>query len=212
MKKVYWILGLALVIVSACMVYLLINGVVLRSAPLIKPSVLQGDFKNVARDVILRLYPDLLNSHYVLLGLDPRTTESEVFLNQLKIEAEKVFQFKVNRLEAADAFTREQIAGCSKPCWLLLPRDQANELRENSFISEKIVSLGRPYISISWIDFHRGEVVSEACDQEKRLDLQCLGPIGLREVARKLKETSKRYYFLRKYNERDHFLFVEQKQ
>lgn len=209
MKKIGWLIGLALAIISACMIYLVITGVVLRSAPLIKPTLLKPDFSNAGHDVILRLYPDFANSHYVLLGLEPMNEERRAFLAALKSEGEKLLGKSVNIRENASAQSREDLASCEFPCWLILPEKNANELRPNPFITEKIVTLGRPYMSVSWIDFQRDEAVSEVCDHEKRLDLECLGPIGVREVARKLKQSSARYYFMRKYNDRDHFLFIE---
>lgn len=209
MKKIGWLLGLALVIITGCMIYLVVTGVVLRSAPIIKPSVLAPDLANAGHDVVLRLYPDFSSSHYVLLGLEPQSDETRALLSAMRAEGEKLLGKSVTILENAGARSREELAACAAPCWLLLPRDGANEMRPNSFIAEKIVTLGRPYMSVSWIGFHRGEPVSETCDREARLDLECLGPIGVREVARKLKDASARYYFMRKYNDRDHFLFVE---
>lgn len=211
MKKVLWLLGAALLIVTACMIYLVVQGVVLRSAPLIKPSALQPDFANAGHDVVLRLYPDFAAAHYVLLGLEPLDDERRAFLTALQREGEKLLGRAVNLRMDAATLSREELAACAAPCWLVLPADGANELRANPFISERLLTLGRAYMSVSWIDFRRGEPVSAACERERRLDLECLGPVGVREVARKLRDASARYYFMRKYNDRDHFLFVERR-
>lgn len=209
MKKIFILLGLALAIVSGCMIYLVLSGVVLRSAPLIKPTVVTADLGNVGQQVVLRMYPELLKAHYVLLGFSPLTAESEKVLSDLQVEAEKLLVTKVSRLDLGQETSAAQIAACPKPCWLLLPKAAAHELRTNTFIEEKIKPLGKDYLSLNFLEFEIGQPVTADCDKEKRLDYECLGPVAVREVARKFKQPDQRYFFLRKYSDRDYFLMLQ---
>ncbi|MNT70179.1 hypothetical protein D3C72_2085370 [compost metagenome] len=51
--------------------------------------------------------------------------------------------------------------------------------------------------------------MTQECDAQQRLHLDCLVPVSIREVQKKIKDPSKLHFFLRKYNERDYFLFVQ---
>lgn len=193
------------------MLYLVFAGVGLRSAPLIKPTPIAMDQRNVAADVMLRLYADLHAVHYVVWGVLPTSSENEQLFALMKEEHEKIFHVSPNVIRDATSVSPLDLAACEKPCWLLVGKENANELRSNSFIQSRVLPLGRPYLTISWIDFRGDEGVSPECNQEKRLSLQCLKPISVREVQRKLKDPGLRYFFLRKYEDRDHFLFLQQR-
>lgn len=209
MKKATALLAAALAVVTGCMIYLVVHGVVLRSAPLIKPTILDSDLQNAAHDVVLRLYPDFAAVDFVLLGMDPASDESGEFLRRLQIEGEKILRIPVRMLIVDAGTTAADLESCPKPCWVILPKVEAHELRPNPWIEGNLKPLGRTYMSISWVPFEREVKVTAACDHEQRLDLECLVTTGVREVSRKMKDPRARYYFMRKYNDHDHFLFVE---
>jgi len=209
MKKIFVVLGLSCLIISACMVYLIRSGVGLRLAPLIKPTVMKPDLSNVAADVVLRLYPEFQTADYVVWGLLPETPQSEQLFSLIAEEYQKTFPFSVNVIRDAEAATDQELQACAKPCWLMIARDKANELTEKSFLEKRLKPLGKPYFNMSWIDFTKADKVSELCNKEQRLTLDCVGPVAVRDVRKKLKEESAPYFFLRKYNDNDYFLFIE---
>ncbi len=209
MKKIVALLGLAFLIISACLIYLVKSGVGLRSAPIIRPSILLEDGQNMSLGVVARLAPDFQTADYLLLGFLPETADSQKFLEMLKSEYEMLYKKSVQILPNAIEAKPEDIQACIAPCWLLLPNTMANELSNNEWIQKLIRPLNRNYFSITWIPFSTGGEVTDACVQQKRLTLDCLKMLSVHEAKRKMKETEKRYFFMRKYLDRDYFLFVE---
>lgn len=181
----------------------------MRSAPIIRPSEISEDRYNIAHGIIYRLSPEFQDSHYVLWGFLPQSSESQRIFAHFRTEYERVFQHPVHLYENAETASLEDLLACEKPCWLLLPQEKAHELTKNNFITEKIQPLGRPFISVTWLPFSKLEEVPEYCVREKRLTLECLKVLGIHESQRKMKP-GHQYFFLKKYNERDFFLFFQE--
>lgn len=209
MKKITIILAISFLIIIICMISLVRSGVGLRTAPLIKPTVFQADEKKVAHDVVLRLFPEFQTAHYVLWGLLPETPESERLFSLIAEEFQKAFPEAVKVIRNVETITDEELAQCTRPCWLMIAKDKANELTPNEFIEKRLRPLGKPYFNMNVMHFDRHVEVSEVCDKEKRLTLDCMTPVSVREVSRKIKKPDERYFFLRKYNDNDYFLFLE---
>ncbi|MEK2689684.1 hypothetical protein [Bdellovibrio sp. GT3] len=209
MKKIFAILGLVFVIITVCMIYLVRKGVSLRSEPLIKPTVISADHRNIASHTVLRLFPDLQTTHYVLWGVLPEANDTQLLMTYFLEEYYKQFQTPAHVIQDGTKATAEEIAKCEKPCWIKLPHNLANTLTSNEFISGMIEPTQKPYITITVMPFNGDEEVSDFCNQEQRLTLECVTPVTVREIHRKMKDPTQLYFFLRKYNERDLFLFVQ---
>ena len=210
MKRLAFILAICFALISACIIYLLKSGISIRSAPLIRPSLMTGDLRHVARAVILRLSPELQNARYVLWGV-PSTSESQHLIELLRAEAEELHQKPVDLVATAEAMTTAELKRCKKPCWLLLPAESANELKLNSFIASKLPSeQGEKsnHINITLLPFTRGGEAPESCVAQKRLTLDCLKILAVHESQRKMR-SAELHFFLRRYLDRDYFLFTE---
>lgn len=225
-------LGLAFVIISAVMIYLVKVGVSLRPALYIKPSLMTDGVNTVARDVSLRLFPDLQGAGYLVWGIASTDGESQRILNLLKTEEEHARGKSISVLAASDQTSSEELAQCATPCWILREHDQAHELTANAFIREKLRPLsekiGTKYFTLTIVPFRFGVPVPEECWAEKRLDFKCIQLVSVQAAERKLpknrvppragpagaelkaNESSPRYFFMNKYNEGDYFLFIEQ--
>lgn len=199
----------AFVVITFCLIYLIRHGISLRSAPLIKPTVMDSTQQNVGELVALRLFPEFQSAHYVILGVLPTTAASVQLLEHLRVEFEKRFHSKVNWIQDGEKASPQDLSNCQAPCWVLVAKDKANELTSPNWVSEKIQPLHRPYFNLSWISFQREEQVKNVCEDEKRQTLTCLESVSVREVHKKFKEQNQRYFFMRKYNESDYFLFLE---
>lgn len=210
MKNVVIAIVLSLAVISACIVYLLRTGISLRTAPLIQPSIMTDDKSNVASSLVLRLFQEFQNGHYIVWGVLPANEESNRVIEQAARQYEKKFHSKVHFIRDAEKENQEYIRACTKPCWLLVSQEKANQLQTNSFIENNLLALSKPYLSITIIPFHKNQPVSEECNNQKRLSLNCLISVSIRGVQRKMKDTQKHYFFLQKYNEKDFFLFIEQ--
>lgn len=191
------------------MIYLVFSGISLRSAPLIQPSFISADYSNVGIGVTHRLFHELQDAHFILWGVLPENSETKLILERIATEYEKTFHQSVQFLDTTKGITPEQINSCAKPCWLLVPDTKAHQLEKNDFIEENIRLSSKNFITMTLLFFNREAFVSAECETQKRLNLNCLTSVSIREVRRKMKNLKERYFFLRKYNENDFFLFVE---
>lgn len=208
MKKMITVLFVGFTLITVCLIYLLRSGVSLRTAPLIKPSVIQGDLRVVARAVLLRMSREFQDAHYVNWGILPETEESMRLMRYFKEEHENIFKRPVHSIENAETASINELRECPKPCWLMLPETKANELGPNAFVEEKIRPLNEPYFNLTYIPFSPVGDVPESCTSQKRLTLECLKLVSIHEAQRKM-EKGRRYFFMRKYIDKDHFLFVQ---
>lgn len=209
MKTIVTILSIGLFLISLGIVYIYKSGVSIRTAPIIRPSIVSEDFHNVPQGLFVRLFPDLQQTHYILWGVSQNSNEVQVTLSMMKELYKREFKTPVSFIYDGLNSSREEVQNCLKPCWILFPENHVNELSPNTWIQTHLLPLNRNYFSLTWIPFERPTQVPEYCVKEKRLDLDCLKVVSIQEVSRKMKDSGKRYFFLRKYLDRDYFLFVE---
>ncbi|MFS4459233.1 hypothetical protein [Bdellovibrio sp. HCB2-146] len=211
MKKIGFLLGGAFVIITVCMLYLVRKGISLRTAPLIKPTEISTDRHNIAEHLVLRLFPELQSNDIILWGILPENAESQALVQMAASDYERMFKTPVHFISNAESATLQDFQNCKKPCWILLAKDKANELTPNEFIDKNIQPLNRPYITLTLVNFTGAEEVTDACENQHRLHLDCLVPLSVRDAKKKMKDPNKLYFFLRKYNDRDYFLFTQTK-
>jgi hypothetical protein len=171
--------------------------------------VISPDRQNIAAGIVFRLSPEFQNAHYVLWGFLPQSGESWKVFELIKAEYEKILQRNVNLLANAETASLEEIRSCEKPCWLLLPKEKANELTSNEFIDRKVRPLGQGYFNVTWVPFSKPEDVPQYCIEEKRLTLECLRVLAIQESQKKM-HPGNQYFFMKKYNEKDFFLFFQE--
>lgn len=212
MNKINFLIAAGLLVITVCMGYLIYRGISLRSAPLIQPSVADADLKNVAHSTVQRLHREFEDARYVLIGLLPETAESGSVLRMMADEYESVFGRTVRIVEDNAALTPEVLQACEKPCWILTGREQAHALGEKSQLRSWLEAQPEKTISLSFITYTGQEEVSAFCHGQKRLTFECLGPVSVREVRRRMKKPSERYFFMRQYLDDDFFLFIQEPQ
>lgn len=208
MKRIIVLISLALLLISACLVYLAKEGISLRAATLIKPSIMKPPGDELAQAVVLRMFPEFNDSHILLWGLHAQFPPEKMIFDKIKEEYERVFKLKVNLLDNAENSTEEERQNCAKPCWWIVTPDKANELSRNSVVEKQLRPLARPYTNLTLIPFKKSTEVSDECLKEKRLSLECLKQVSIKEANRKIK-TDEPHFFLKKYNTKDFFLFVQ---
>ena len=191
------------------MFYLIRQGISLRTSPIIQPSEISQDSRNIATSLVHRLFQQFQSSHYVVWGVLPKSEKIQKIINYVKTEYEKVFHNSIQLIENAEEVNLEIIKSCAKPCWLFVSNKNAHQLNHNFFIDKNISSYQKSYFTLTMIPFVRNQIVAEECNTQKRLSLDCLISVASREVHRKIKNNNKSYFFLRGYNESDFFLFIE---
>ncbi|MDG0815503.1 hypothetical protein [Bdellovibrio svalbardensis] len=205
MKKIIAMLSLASLIIMGAMIYLVKKGVSLRADTLIKPSEISTNDTNVSHAVAYRLFPDFQSHDMIIVGVPEEDSRLQVLAEQIAIEAEKLLGQPIHR--AAD---KMHLQDCGKLCWVKVKPEEAQELEKNSYIPSVIQPLGRTYFTLNLLEFsgYDAEALS-ACEQEKRLDLKCLVTLSVKQAERKMKDPNKRYFFMKKYEDRGNYLLLQ---
>lgn len=205
MKKVFWLMGSAFLLITACIVYLIINGVSLRSAPYIKPTPVQEGV--IGSHVHLRLFSDWKNVDYVFWQYNPESPhfalEESTRLQILELLKNQT-QIQMN-IAASDQAS--DLQNCPRPCFVNTV--QAHQLSPNPVITEWIQS--SKFITVSWLYFDRDVQVPQSCVELKRLTLDCITPLVVHQNRKKMKLKDAKYFLMNKYLDQDYFIFVENK-
>ncbi len=210
MKKIYYILGAALFIISVCMIILVIKGVSLRSAPIIKPSPVDNKYQNITYGIIRRMFPSFQKTDYVVWGIKSEAdAEVETIFELLQNEHRVQLGTQPNVIHWTEDTTADEIRNCIKPCWITMEREKAHSLKLNDSLKSIQTILGLNYFSLTFLEFKRDQFVPQVCETEQRLDFACMTPLAVREVHKYFKRDDIRYFFTRSYNEIDYFLFIE---
>ena len=181
----------------------------IRTAPIIKPSTIISNFRNVPHGLFLRLFPDFQQADYVLWTAPTKSIEFETMLKHLKDYYQNEFKQIPRFMPAGENANLADVEACSKPCWIFFTTQPAHELAANPWIQKNLMPLKKSYFTITWMSFNRDFELPEYCNDEKRLDQECLKAVSINQLKKDLKSNSDRYFFLRKYMDRDYFLFIE---
>ncbi len=209
MNKMKILFTSAFVVIVACMIYLVWNGIALRTQPIIKPSVIKNNGQNIYKGVVLRLAPVLKEARYVIFGFAPLDEKtSQLFLGMVS-EAEELLKQKIQVIDGVHARASE-IEKCEKPCWILVPPGMASEMTGSDWLRQNISERTEEWISVTHFYFGRPPLaLTERCGEQKRLSFDCLLEVSVNEVSRKLKSDNEKYFFMRNYLDRNYLLFVE---
>lgn len=199
MKSIFWIFATVFLIISAAMIWIVKSGVTIRMQPLIKPTVVGENLYPMARHLFLRMFPDFQQTDFVLWSLDTSSSEAELFLSQMVQEYESQLK-SVRYFDEA----KNPIESCPSPCWAV-----SSTQEKLSEWKQKLTNSGKKWISISWKSYSNVESVSEECLTQKVLSQNCLLPVAVNDVKKKLKDPKARYFFLKKYLDSDFYLFVK---
>lgn len=209
MKIIGSILVFCCIVITICIFFLVKSGVSLHPAPYIKPAIIAADGHNIPMGIFMRLFPDLQKSHYVLWGFSMKNSEEQKTFDSVKDRYEAESKMTVSVISNPEAVSEQVVKDCAQPCWIVFPEEKANELAPNAWILQNITPLNAEYVTITWVDFKRGMDVPENCQHMKYLDFTCIKAVAVNAVDRKIKDKDQRYFFMQKYQDRDHFLFVE---
>lgn len=203
MKKVPFVIMMALItIVGAVMISLLNSGISLRVATLIKPS----DFvstKQVAQAVVVRLFPDLQSKKWMIYEMSPASPmDTELFQN---------ISQEIKNTPVGDYELKTSLDDCGKHCAFVIHNSEHKEMYTQKFFAplDSPQSIEPEHFRLVVQHFDRTESFIEECETMQRLDEKCIRSLSIRDARRKMKDVTKKYFFLKKYNHNDFFLFLE---
>lgn len=196
MKIAAILLGIALLIISSILVFLLKNGGALKPAGVIKPAEIGSSPDLIGKSVALRLFPEFSEAHNVIWHLE----SSDDILAQIPNVAWN--NYPIPEKPGFQILQEGMPDNCTGNCWYI---QQAGVPLPESVL-QKIKS--GPSMEIYVQSFNRNESVPEFCEKEKILDPKCVRPVSVREIHRKLK-TAAPHFFMQRYQDSQFFLFIE---
>lgn len=202
-KKLIVVLVAAFSIITACMIYLIKAGVSLRLGRVIEPTPMSLSNTEISRAIISRLMPVFQPSKFVLFGIDKEDEKVRMLVQSLEVEFKSAFGSQPQIVTSDSA----EFSNCKKPCWIMSSPGDSTHLQKSELI-EMLQRTGESYFTLSVLRFDRDTVVPKHCEVEKRITIDCVTPLAVREARRKIKQDSP-YFFMRNYNEKDYFLFLE---
>ena len=188
MKAITIILGIAFLIITGVMINLVRSGGALKPAGLIKPAELGDDPGQVANQIATRMYPEFDASKNVTWRVE---AGSEYLAN---IPQAVLAHHKTPHKPTLQDLRGGGAATCLDNCWYIQNLDAPMP--------------AEPTTEIFVQHFDRDEKVPEACENEKILKVDCMRPLSVREVHRKIK-TPAPHYFMQRYLKSEFFLFIE---
>ncbi len=197
MKTIALVLSLAFLIIGWVLISLVRNGGALKPAGLIKPAEIGSEVVHIGRQISVRLYPDFQEARFVVWRLE---SGDDRFMKI--VEAARVEYQAAAKPVLSDLREMGQDDGCQKNCWYI--SDLTTPLPESVTKDAKSGEFVEIFVQV----FKRDEVVPDACETEKILTLQCVRPISVREVRRKLK-TPAPHVFMQRYLKSQFYLFLE---
>lgn len=190
------ILGLALLTISAVMISIVRSGGALKPAGVIKPAEIGMDPLLIGKQIAIRLFPDFHSAKHVIWrieGADEALAE---------IPRVVLAHYRAPIMPTLHDLRGSDLDNCVENCWYL--QDLKSGLPES--VEQKTKSAPTAEVFIQYFD--RDEKVPEACDNEKILTLDCMRPVSVRDVRRKIK-TPAPYYFMQRYLTSQFYLFIE---
>ncbi len=196
MKKVFILLGAALLVITGILISLLKNRAALRPAKVIRPAEISSDPTLIGRSVANRLFPDFHAAQNVIWYID--TTE-----DQLTNLAQVALTHYQNPLKPTLHDLRQDMdSACPENCWYV----HQSGVPLPDPISQKMRT--EPSVEVFVQYFDRHAQVPETCDNQKLLEPSCINPVSVREVRRKIK-TPARHFFMQRYLDSRFYLFIE---
>lgn len=196
MKKVNLLIAIALILISTCLIYLFKNGIGLRYAKLIKPSVYGSDERVATESVILRMFPDFSTRERLIVGISSSVIDKEKWVEQLRFSYTQMFHKEPQIFR-----DQEEWKVCQGICWWVTDERGSDNLRGSSTLPQDHVNF------LTILFFNQVVEPAERCQSQQQLDMTCLAELSIHEAARKIK-TKEKYFFLNKYKDNNFFLFI----
>ncbi len=190
MKTISIIMGAAFLIVTAVLVSLVIKGGALKPAGAIKPTEIGADPSIIGKQLDLRLFPDFDAAKFVVWRV-----ESEALVNIPKTALQHYRGHQKPTLLDLRSGGDDR---CEENCWYIL--------NLNSPLPDKTKDQRTAEVFVQHFD--RNEPVPVTCETQKILTVDCMRPVSVREVRRKIRSKAP-HFFMQRYQAAQFYLYIE---
>ncbi len=204
MKKVTFGIIAMVLVIAAVMGSLVTRGISLRVATLIKPSEFYSS-KQVAAALAARLFPELQSKKWLIYSIkEDSAANKSVTAREILVELLKETQ----KSPVGEYQVRVAEEECEKHCVFLDETLQTEKLH-NEFFAKRLEEEKSDVFRLSVSEFSPSEPFPQECESMQRLNEKCIRAISIRDSLRKMKYPSKKYFFLKKYNHNQYYLFFQ---
>lgn len=196
MKTISIVLGLAFLIISGVMISLVRGGGALKPAGVIKVAEIGTDPTFISKQIAVRLYPDFDAAKVVIWWVAAGAEELA------EIPRTVLLNYRSPTKPTLHDLRSENADNCVENCWYI--QNLGAGLPEAILQNTKSTPTAEVFIQY----FDRDEKVSEACEAEKVLTVNCMRPVSVREVRRKIK-TPAPHFFMQRYLKSQFYLYIE---
>lgn len=194
MKATAAIVSIAFLIIAGVLFSIVKRGAALKPAGVIKVAEVGKDPEFIGKQIAIRLFPDFDEAKHVIWRLEDNS--------QFEIAYTTLTHLRTHAKPVLIDLRADSHGSCTENCWYI--QDLRTELP--AAVAQQTKS--EPTVEIFVQYFDREEKVPEACEDEKILDLDCIRPVSVREVRRKMK-TPARQFFMQRYQKSQFYLFIE---
>lgn len=194
MKIIAIVLGVAFTIIAAVMISLVRSGGALKPAGVIKPAEIGADPDFIGKQIAVRLYPEFDAAQFVIWRIEEGM--------KVDIPLSVLSHYQSPGKPTIQDLRGENQIECAENCWYVL--ELGAELPDSILKKTKTAATAEVFVQY----FDRKEEVPEACESEKLLSLNCMRPVSVREVRRKIK-TPAPHFFMQRYLQSQFYLYIE---
>jgi hypothetical protein len=204
MKKVTFGIIVLVLVIGGVMGSLVTRGISLRVATLIKPSELYSS-QQVAMALASRLFPELQSKKWLIYSIkeDP-AADNSAFAREILVQLLKETQ----KSPVGEYQVRVAEEECEGHC-VFLDETLQTEKIYNEFFAKRLEEEKSDVFRLSVNQFSPNEPFPQECESMQRLNEKCIRAISIRDSLRKMKDPSKKYFFLKKYNHNQYYLFFQ---
>ncbi len=191
-------------VIAGVMISLVTRGISLRVATLIKPSEFYSS-KQVAVALVARLFPELQSKKWLVYSIKENSdTNQSATAREILVELLKETQ----KSPVGEYQVRVGEEECEKHCVFLDETAQTEKIYKE-FFAKQLAEENSNVFRLSVSQFSPNEPYPKECESMQRLDEKCIRAISIRDSLRKMKDPAKKYFFLKKYNHNQYYLYIQ---
>lgn len=189
--------------IAGVMGSLVFRGISLRVATLIKPSEFHST-QQVAAALAARLFPELQSKKWLVYSIADSIAEHSPVAREILVELLN----ETKKSPVGEYQVRVAETDCEKHC-LFLDESPLTEKMYNEMFGEQLAKEKSNVFRLLVSEFVPNEPFPPQCASMKRLNELCIRAISIRDSLRKMKDPTKKYFFLKKYNHNHYYLFIQ---
>lgn len=166
---------------------------------------------DVSQVVFYRLFPEFQDKELLVIGTDKPSDKAKLFIANLKKQVETNNKISIKTYDDTNLLSAQgELQSCKQTCWIFTEARSTSDIAPMPSVLQLAGLEEKKRFTLTIIEFDQQDpLVLQQCEKQKRLTLECLKNLSIKEAQHKMREPNKKYFFLKQYLERDFFLFIQ---